>query len=90
MKAKDGTKYVFATRSGEPYTASGFKCEWNRLMRRYVDRFGKDAHFRAHDLRALYVSEMLEQNRCPNTHKNEETMRRVYDRRKVVEVTPLA
>jgi hypothetical protein len=46
--------------------------------------------FRAHDLRALYVSEMLEQGRAPNTHQNEETMRRVYDRRRLIKVTPLA
>jgi integrase len=46
--------------------------------------------FRAHDLRALYASEMLEQKRDPNMHKNPQTMRRVYDRRKTIKVTPLA
>ena len=46
--------------------------------------------FRAHDLRALYVPEVLEQKRDPNTHKNPQTMRTVYDRRKTIKVTPLA
>lgn len=46
--------------------------------------------FTAHDLRALYVSEMLFQERDPNTHKQEKTMSRVYDRRELIKVTPLA
>jgi hypothetical protein len=33
---------------------------------------------------------MLEQGRAPNTHQNEETMRRVYDRRRLIKVTPVA
>ena len=57
-------------------------------MRKYQARYGD--RFRAHDLRALYVSEMLDQGRDPNTHKNQQTMRKVYDRRRVIEVTPLA
>jgi integrase len=83
-----GVRYVFPTRFGTPYTDCGFKCQWNKFMHTYEDRYG--ARFRAHDLRALYVSEMLDQGRAPNTHKNEQTMRTVYDRRKVIEVTPLA
>jgi len=60
-------------------------------MRAYVPEGTQDPRwFRAHDLRALYVSEMLEQERDPKTHKNERTMRTVYDRRKRIKVTPLA
>jgi hypothetical protein len=61
-------------------------------MRAYAP-VGKESArwFRAHDLRALYVSEMLEHvKRDPNTHKNPQTMRTVYDRRKTIKVTPLA
>ena len=47
------------------------------------------AWFRAHDLRAMYVSMMLARNQNPETHQNEETMRRVYDRRGEIKVTPL-
>ena len=80
--------FVFPTRTGLPYTDSGFKCEWNKLQLLFLARTGH--RFRAHDLRALYVSEMLDRGQNPNTHQNENTMRRVYDRRKVVRVTPLA
>lgn len=83
--------FMFANRDGLAYTDHGFKALWQKLMRAYAPQ-GKDssAWFRAHDLRALYVSEMLEQQRNPNTHKNERTMRTVYDRRKTIKVTPLA
>lgn len=57
-------------------------------MRAYQTQHGD--RFRAHDLRALYVSEMLERGADPHTHQNTATMRRVYDRRRVIEVTPLA
>jgi integrase len=83
--------YLFTNRDGQPYTDHGFKTLWQKLMRAYVPEGTKSAKwFRAHDLRALYVSEMLEQERNPNTHKNEKTMRTVYDRRKTIKVTPLA
>ena len=83
--------FLFANRDGQPYTDHGFKALWQKLMRAYIPTGTKDAKwFRAHDLRALYVSEMLEQDRDPKTHKNERTMRTVYDRRKRIKVTPLA
>jgi len=83
--------YLFTNRDGQPYTDHGFKALWQKLMRAYAPEGTKSAKwFRAHDLRALYVSEMLEQERNPNTHKNEKTMRTVYDRRKTIKVTPLA
>jgi hypothetical protein len=37
----------------------------------------------------MYVGQMLAQDKNPNTHQNLETMRRVYDRRKVVTVKPI-
>lgn len=80
--------FLFPTRTGKPYTDSGFKTEWNKLMKIYEAKQGE--RFRAHDLRAMYVGEMLERDENPNTHKNEGTMRRVYDRRKTIKVTPLA
>jgi integrase len=83
--------YLFPKEDGQPYHDRGFKSLWNRLMKRWAPLGAQSATwFRAHDLRALYVSEMLDQERAPNTHKNEATMRSVYDRRNVVKVTPLA
>lgn len=83
--------YLFPTLDGQQYTDKGFKCLWNRLMHSHAPGGAKLADwFRAHDLRALYVSEMLEQKRDPHTHANEETMRRVYDRRREIKITPLA
>lgn len=83
------SKFLFPTKHGKtPYTEQGFKCTWNKLMKAWMKAGGQ--HFTAHDLRAFYVSRMLEQDRDPNTHRNEATMRKVYDRRKTVEVSPLA
>lgn len=78
---------LFANNDGQPYTDAGFKCLWNRVMTSYAKSGGE--WFRAHDLRAMYVSQMLQQGKNPNTHQNEETMRRVYDRRKTVNITPI-
>lgn len=84
------TGFLFHNRDGAPYTDSGFKTNWQKLMRAYAGTPDDPRWFRNHDLRALYVSEMLAQERAPNTHKNEKTMRAVYDRRRVVKVSPLA
>ena len=45
--------------------------------------------FRAHDLRAMYVTLTLARGGNPETHQNQETMRRVYDRREEISITPL-
>jgi integrase len=87
-KVRPSATYVFPTRTGCPYTDSGFKTEWNKLMGVYQQQTGE--RFRAHDLRALYVSEMLARGADPATHANTATMRKVYDRRRVIEVQPLA
>lgn len=79
---------LFPTRFGTPYTDQGFKALWNRLMHAYEKKHGD--RFRAHDLRALYVSAMLDRGEDPNTHANAQTMRRVYDRRRLIEVKPMA
>lgn len=87
-KIKPRSTHVFPNRSGQPYSDSGFKCVWQRLMRVYEGNTGD--RFRAHDLRALYVSEMLDRGEDPHTHQNTATMRKVYDRRRLIEITPLA
>jgi hypothetical protein len=83
--------YLFTNRDGQPYTDHGFKALWQKLMRAYALKARSQPNwFRATTCARLYVSEMLEQERNPNTHKNEKTMRTVYDRRKTIKVTPLA
>lgn len=86
--SRNSAVYVFPTRFGNPYTDSSFRREWASLMQLYERQTGE--RFRAHDLRALYVSTMLGRGAQPNTHRSEATMRRVYDRRRIIEVEPLA
>ena len=87
IKRRTPSLVLFPTLDGQPYTDSGFKCLWNRLMHSYVKAGG--VWFHAHDLRAMYVSLTLAAGGNPNTHQNEETMRRVYDRREEIKITPL-
>ncbi len=79
--------YLFASRGGGPYSDSGFKSIWNRIMTDYVEAGGE--HFTAHDLRALFVSTKLERGEDPATHANPATTYKVYDRRRVVKVKAL-
>lgn len=79
--------YLFASRTGGPYSDSGFKAIWNRIMADYVG--GGGAHFTAHDLRSLFVTEKLDRGEDPKTHVNPATMHRVYSRGRVVNVKPL-
>lgn len=44
--------------------------------------------FTDHDLRVMYVTEMVSRDQNPETHKNVATTRRVYDRRRKVKLTP--
>ncbi|MBS1170129.1 MAG: hypothetical protein H6R01_1047 [Burkholderiaceae bacterium] len=88
LPRKVGSLYVFSNRDGQPYTDQGFKGMWNRVMHDFEDAGGE--WFTAHDLRALYVSEKTERGENPETHKSEATTRRVYDRRRVVKVKPMA
>lgn len=77
---------VFAARSGAPYTDSGFKANWSKIMADFVKSGGE--RFATHDLRAMYDTEMVSRDKKPETHKNAATTRRVYDRRRKVTVTP--
>ncbi len=91
IKRKVQSIYLFATTDeGTPYTDAGFSCLWNRLMHSYAGDKTSAKWFTAHDLRALYVTEMLGQGRAPKTHRNEQTMINVYERSQVIKVSPLA
>ncbi len=91
IKRRVPSAYLFATTDeGTPYTDAGFSCLWGRLMRSYADNKTDPKWFTAHDLRALYVTQMLGQSRDPKTHKNAQTMINVYERSQVIKVSPLA
>jgi integrase len=80
--------YLFPTMDGSAYTDSGFKTMWGRVMDDFVAQGGE--RFTAHDLRSYYVSEKKDRGEDPQTHANEATTARVYDRRKVRTIKPLA
>lgn len=84
---KKDSIYIFPKRDGGPYSDSGYSTIWGRLQAKWEERKGE--RFRAHDLRALYVSDLLGRGIKPNTHKNDKTMLDVYDRRAEIGVKPL-
>lgn len=59
-------------------------------MKSYAGDKTQPKWFTAHDLRALYVTQMLGQDRDPKTHKNTQTMINVYERSQLIRVSPLA
>ncbi|WP_341667396.1 tyrosine-type recombinase/integrase [Alcaligenes sp. SDU_A2] len=76
--------YLWTNRSGKPYTEQGFKAMWAKIMADWA-KDGQD-RFTFHDLRAYYVTRMVERNQNPETHSNPATTRKVYDRRRVVRI----
>jgi integrase len=79
--------YLFPTRSGGAYTASGVKATWNRIVTLALKEgvITADTRFTFHDLRAYYVTEhKAEHLALPDLHANPETTARVYDRNKEV------
>lgn len=79
--------YVFPNRSGQAYTDQGFKAMWSKIMTDWLAADKSRERFTFHDLRAYYVTKMVESGRNPETHANPATTKRVYDRRRVVKVT---
>lgn len=76
--------FVVHTQSGTPYTADGFKSIWQRLMNEWV-ALGHE-RFTFHDLRAKAVTDLEDQGRKASNltgHRQESTVARVYDRRRL-------
>lgn len=90
-KARDGkssipeSMFVFTNRDGQPYTEQGFKALWSKIMAEWVKVPGRE-RFTFHDLRAYYVTVLVDRDENPETHANPATTRRVYDRRRVVKI----
>jgi len=78
--------FVFTNREGQPYTDSGFKALWAKIMGDWLAEDPTRERFTFHDLRGYYVTRMVEREENPETHANPATTRRVYDRRRVVKI----
>jgi integrase len=52
IKRRVGSFYLFSTRSGQPYSESGFDSIWQRYMRRALKEGILQERFREHDIRA--------------------------------------
>ena len=79
--------YLFPTRTGGPYSDSGYKGMLSKIMAELVATGAK--RFRTHDLQSFYVSEKMAEGQDPKTHRNPATTRRVYDRRAAIKISPL-
>jgi hypothetical protein len=78
---------VFRNRQGNPYTASGFASQWQKLIRAALAAGVLDAaqRFTFHDLRAHYTTEHKRQlGALPELHQSQTTTARVYERSREV------
>lgn len=76
--------FVIHNSKGTPYTSTGFKSIWQRLMADWVAK-GHE-RFTFHDLRAKAVTDMSDQGRKASEltgHRTEAIVAGVYDRRRV-------
>lgn len=82
-------RHIVATRSGKPFSASGFSTMWQRTMIKAAQN-GLDERFHFHDLRALNATEEKDLVTASERlgHSSTEITKRVY-RRKPVRVKPL-
>jgi len=76
--------YLIPNEDGQPYTSSGFKSTWQRVMKAWVE--DGNERFTFHDLRGKAVTDMRSDGRRASDltgHTTEATIDRVYDRRAV-------
>ncbi len=84
LPSKIASTYLIYNTAGQPYTASGFKSMWQRMMGAWVEQ-GKE-RFTFHDLRAKAVTDVTEEGRKASDltgHRTEAVVSKVYDRRRV-------
>lgn len=80
----DGCLTVFVTRTGNPYTDSGFLSTWQRVMAEALEGGIISRRFTFHDLRAYYTTQFKAQyGALPELHSNQATTAKVYDRSRV-------
>lgn len=81
LSRKNDCQTVFANRHGNPYTRSGFKGMWGKLMKAATAAGDITQHFTFHDLRAYYATQHKAQTgNQANLHKNPATTARIYER----------
>lgn len=81
----ESKEWVFRNKFGNPYTASGFKAMWSKLMAQALAEKIVSKRFTFHDLRAYYATTHKEERgTLPDMHKNPATTARIYDRSKTV------
>ncbi|WP_232062157.1 tyrosine-type recombinase/integrase [Variovorax sp. PBS-H4] len=74
-----------APKTGNPYSESGFKAMWARLMQKALDEKIVEARFTFHDLRGHYTTYFkLQFGSLPELHADPATTAGVYDRTRVV------
>lgn len=80
-----GSRHLFiSSRTGKPYTDSGFNALVQQVMRAWEDAGNSRFHF--HDVRAKGATDLIEQGEdAKNTtgHANDVILNRVYDRRAI-------
>lgn len=78
---RKGREFVFCNRFGNPYTDSGFKAMWSKLVAKALEKKVIERRFTFHDLRAYYATtHKTERGNLPDMHKNPATTARIYDR----------
>ena len=81
LSRKNDCQTVFANRHGNPYTRSGFKGMWGKLMKEAEHAGLVTQHFTFHDLRAYYATQhRARTGNQANLHKNPATTARIYER----------
>ena len=76
---------VFHNRTGNPYTESGFKAMWSKLVLKALEEKAIEKRFTFHDLRSYHVTQhKIQRGALPDLHANPGTTARIYDRTKVV------
>jgi len=84
-KALSPGMFLVSTTLGTPYTLGGFKALWQRRMVAWSTATGLP-RFTFHDLRAKAITTMKSEGRVASEvsgHREEKTVARVYDRRRV-------
>lgn len=84
LPTKVASLYLICNRHGQPYTSSGFKSMWKRIMNKWVE--AGNEHFTFHDIRAKSTTDLIEDGRKASEltgHLTESIPAKVYDRRAV-------
>lgn len=84
LPSKITSTYLIFSGDGQPYTATGFKSMWQRMMNAWEE--AGNERFTFHDLRAKTVTDTTEAGRKASDltgHRTEAVVSKVYDRRRI-------